>query len=57
MFYLDVRPALDSFESVTDRVKAVTRNTFERLRERIESGNREGTEMVKGEEMEIEEQD
>ncbi|CAG8577439.1 10237_t:CDS:2 [Paraglomus brasilianum] len=39
VFYLDVRPALDSFESVTDRIKVVTRNTFERLRERIESRN------------------
>ncbi|KAG9287435.1 hypothetical protein G9A89_023807 [Geosiphon pyriformis] len=38
VFYLDVRPALDSVESLVDRIKLATRETFEQLRARAQPG-------------------
>ncbi|CAG8587766.1 8554_t:CDS:2, partial [Acaulospora morrowiae] len=37
VFYLDVRPALDSFDSVVDRIKVATKKTFEQFRERAKT--------------------
>ncbi|CAG8459094.1 1312_t:CDS:2 [Cetraspora pellucida] len=37
VFYLDVRPALDSVDSIVDRIKVATKETFEQFRERAKS--------------------
>ncbi|CAI2167602.1 11_t:CDS:2 [Funneliformis geosporum] len=42
VFFLDVRPALDSIDSVVDRIKVATKETFAQLRERAKAA-RQGT--------------
>ncbi|CAG8537790.1 11578_t:CDS:2 [Ambispora leptoticha] len=41
IFYLDVRPALDSVESLVDRIRLATRETFEQFRARAQIGKTE----------------
>ncbi|CAB4413776.1 unnamed protein product [Rhizophagus irregularis] len=41
VFYLDVRPALDSIDSVVDRIKVATKETFAQLRERAKAARQE----------------
>ncbi|CAG8446585.1 11151_t:CDS:2 [Ambispora gerdemannii] len=41
VFYLDVRPALDSVDSVVDRIRLATKETFEQLRARAQTGKTE----------------
>ncbi|RHZ46533.1 hypothetical protein Glove_615g2 [Diversispora epigaea] len=37
VFYMDVRPALDSVESITDRIRVSTKKAFEQFRERVKA--------------------
>jgi len=41
VFYLDVRPALDSIDSIVDRIKVATKDTFAQLRERAKAARQE----------------
>jgi len=41
VFYLDVRPALDSIDSAVDRIKVATKETFSQLRERAKAARQE----------------